>query len=338
MKCPKCGYLGFETSERCRNCGYDFSLSVQVEPTELPLHVSDHAGQPLADFDLGELDTGRVEEGSAGLDLDRVIGDDPDERDARPRPGLPSTTLKPGKPRPAVRADTDASSVAIAPGAPGAPRPVAPRVPVLPLFARDDEVAAPRPARPPLSVRRTTPEIPRGRAVSAAPARVDSPRLSLEPETGAPRDGEGPRAPAPPTALEAASAAARFGAMAIDLALLTAINAGVVYLTLAMTGLAAEDADVLPIMPLMGFFVILSGGYLVTFIAASGQTIGKMVTGIRVIGDDARRVDVAGAVLRAAGCGVSLLTVGLGYLPAFVTADRRALQDRIAGTRVVSAR
>jgi uncharacterized RDD family membrane protein YckC len=26
MKCPKCGYLGFDAGERCRNCGYDFSL------------------------------------------------------------------------------------------------------------------------------------------------------------------------------------------------------------------------------------------------------------------------------------------------------------------------
>jgi len=26
VKCPKCGYLGFDTGERCRNCGYDFSL------------------------------------------------------------------------------------------------------------------------------------------------------------------------------------------------------------------------------------------------------------------------------------------------------------------------
>ncbi len=26
MKCPKCGYLGFDSGERCRNCGYDFSL------------------------------------------------------------------------------------------------------------------------------------------------------------------------------------------------------------------------------------------------------------------------------------------------------------------------
>ena len=27
MKCPKCGYLGFEPVDRCRNCGYDFSLA-----------------------------------------------------------------------------------------------------------------------------------------------------------------------------------------------------------------------------------------------------------------------------------------------------------------------
>jgi uncharacterized RDD family membrane protein YckC len=27
VKCPKCDYLGFDTGDRCRNCGYDFSLS-----------------------------------------------------------------------------------------------------------------------------------------------------------------------------------------------------------------------------------------------------------------------------------------------------------------------
>ncbi|MBM3769812.1 MAG: RDD family protein [Acidimicrobiia bacterium] len=27
MKCPKCGYLGFEQAERCRNCGYEFALA-----------------------------------------------------------------------------------------------------------------------------------------------------------------------------------------------------------------------------------------------------------------------------------------------------------------------
>ena len=52
MKCPKCGYIGFEQAERCRNCGYDFSLATQAAPDELPLR-RDAAG-PLADFDLGD--------------------------------------------------------------------------------------------------------------------------------------------------------------------------------------------------------------------------------------------------------------------------------------------
>jgi uncharacterized RDD family membrane protein YckC len=37
MKCPKCGYLGFEPVERCRNCGYDFSLASSPHFPELPI-------------------------------------------------------------------------------------------------------------------------------------------------------------------------------------------------------------------------------------------------------------------------------------------------------------
>ncbi len=38
MKCPKCGYLGFEEVDRCRNCGYEFSLAQSVPLSELSLH------------------------------------------------------------------------------------------------------------------------------------------------------------------------------------------------------------------------------------------------------------------------------------------------------------
>ena len=31
MKCPKCGYVGFEESPRCRHCGYDFSFVAAAE-------------------------------------------------------------------------------------------------------------------------------------------------------------------------------------------------------------------------------------------------------------------------------------------------------------------
>ena len=39
MKCPKCGYLGFEPVDRCRNCGYDFSLSAPAAAHDLPLRA-----------------------------------------------------------------------------------------------------------------------------------------------------------------------------------------------------------------------------------------------------------------------------------------------------------
>ena len=71
MKCPKCGYLGFETSDRCRNCGYDFSLSQHAAPTpELPLQQATGAGTPLADLELTR-PTPRAAERTPDLDLDK---------------------------------------------------------------------------------------------------------------------------------------------------------------------------------------------------------------------------------------------------------------------------
>ncbi len=43
MKCSKCGYLGFEIGERCRNCGYEFSLAESYEPPDLPMRQPDGA-------------------------------------------------------------------------------------------------------------------------------------------------------------------------------------------------------------------------------------------------------------------------------------------------------
>jgi uncharacterized RDD family membrane protein YckC len=292
MKCPKCGYLGFETSDRCRNCSYDFSLAVAVEPPpELPLRPTDTPAA-LADF---------------------ALADD--------RAGAPASHR---------RGQHVASS----------PTPDT----ALPLFGRDEAddrpSITPPPARPPLAVRRTTPEIARGRS------RPTPPRLpSIDPATDNEADypSEKPARTAdtgrPPAAeVHPAGRGARLVATLVDGVLLGLTDAAVIYLTLALAGLGTDDARLLPLVPLAAFLLILNGGYLIAFVAASGQTIGKMVTGLRVIGDDGQRVDFGGAVLRAVGCVLSLLTAGLGYLPAFVTADGRALQDRIAGTRVVSAR
>jgi uncharacterized RDD family membrane protein YckC len=37
MKCSKCGYLGFEIGDRCRNCGYEFSLAQSYDAPELTI-------------------------------------------------------------------------------------------------------------------------------------------------------------------------------------------------------------------------------------------------------------------------------------------------------------
>jgi uncharacterized RDD family membrane protein YckC len=128
---------------------------------------------------------------------------------------------------------------------------------------------------------------------------------------------------------------ARVGATLIDGLLLATIDAAVLYFTLAIANVSLADVGRLPPIPLAAFLLFLNGGYLVAFTAAGGQTIGKMLTGVRVMGDDGCRVDVAGAVLRGAGCLLSILTLGIGYLPVVFTADARALHDRIAGTKVV---
>jgi uncharacterized RDD family membrane protein YckC len=52
MKCPKCDYLGFETGDRCKNCGYDFSLlgSPRSDPADLTLKPSVRDDVPVGDL------------------------------------------------------------------------------------------------------------------------------------------------------------------------------------------------------------------------------------------------------------------------------------------------
>ena len=56
MKCPKCQYITFDQGDRCRNCGYDFSLTVDEPELDLPIKTGDEALGPLADFDLSRTD------------------------------------------------------------------------------------------------------------------------------------------------------------------------------------------------------------------------------------------------------------------------------------------
>ena len=69
--------------------------------------------------------------------------------------------------------------------------------------------------------------------------------------------------------------------------------------------------------------------------AVGGQTIGKMVARVRVVGLDGEPPAFGTALLRYFGYFASLFfTLTLGYVMAGLRRDRRALHDLIAGTRV----
>jgi uncharacterized RDD family membrane protein YckC len=298
MKCPKCGYLGFETTDRCRNCQYDFSLAPFIAEPELALQSAESNVEGRGDFDLPSIQRPIGTLTPSKLDLDRLFGAEGDE------PRAPS--------EPPFEPSSEPSSEPLS------------ELPFDP----------PPAARPPLAVRRATSEVPRNRPRTTRPIKPES--LQLEPETPSPP----PRISTAETVallMETPPLGARVGAGAIDAVLLVALDLVILYLTLRVTGLSntIDDVRVLSPIPFVGFLALLAFGYVATFTVAGGQTIGKMLMSLRVIGDDGRPIDAAGGMLRAAGCMLVPLTLGLSYVPVLVTSDHRALHDRLAGTRVV---
>ena len=288
MKCPKCGYLGFESGDRCRNCGYEFSLSAGT---------SDPLDQPL---DLGP------DESRPPLDLDRVIG----ARDEQQVEDLPLFSPSPAE------VDERASV------------PRAQRSGVGSI--RDDVPLITGPLRPraPLGVRRATPEVPRARTQpTKTPAHED---MLFE-------SGQSVPAPSPGDAPVEALAAPfrRIVAALVDLALLCALDGLVLYFTLRLLGLGMAQLTELPLLPLVAFLLLLNGGYFTAFTAVGGQSIGKMAVGIKVISQEESTVPIGRATIRTLAYVVSALPLGAGFVPGVLGADRLALHDRLAHTRVV---
>jgi len=300
MKCTKCGYLGFEDVERCRNCGYDFSLSPATDVPELKLRRHTQRLGPLGDLPLGEEGASEAEPGD-GSDL--ILGDT--RVASGPTPEFPLFER---------------------PGRPGS--------------ARDESGYIPRPSapRPPLAVRRATPEIPRmrGQQPRGQSLELGFDRESADVRAAAPRE-HGETVGQSVRSGEDASLGRRLMAAAIDLLILAAIDVVVVYFTMQICGLTAADLDAIPKGPLLAFLLVQNGGYLVAF-TAGGQTLGKMAAGIKVVpADSAPGLDFGQALLRTALWVVLVVPAGLGFLTAMFSSDHRGLHDRFAGTRVVRA-
>lgn len=282
MKCPKCGYLGFETGDRCKNCGFDFSLADLGTSTP-----RDPAAARAARY--------RQDGRGPGAGVDRPLAGQPE--------GTPVD---------------------------------------LPLFGGDGRVPLPPPPRAPLAVRRSTPTPARIRQrpvvpqTDALPLDLDEPATAASgaaSDVGAAADAAAGTAagrpgedPAPP--------GRRATAAAIDMGLLLLVDLVVLHFTLAVCGLTLNDVHVVPAAPMIVFFAILNGGYVVLFTGTLGQTLGKMAASIEVVPDRPGVMDLPRGALRGAAMVLSILPAGLGWLAGLV-GDRRSLHDRLAGTRVV---
>ncbi len=317
MKCPKCSYLGFETGDRCKNCGYDFSLLAAPphEPPDPDLNLQMPDEMP-ADADKSWMD--RLHTG-----VEEIV-----EAHEMPETALaePPSTMTIDPP---LAARTD---------------------PAFPLFEPRDEdddeplVKFPAVPRAPLSVRKT-PEQPRLRPPIRS-TRPDGPPMSLEfaDERYATSAVEPELRHSVPSIVDvpttvsvesdASSLSRRVVAGLTDHLILFGIDLVVLYSTLRMAGLTMGDWRLLPPVPMIGFLVLLKLSYFGAFTAACGQTIGKMAAHIRVVADDAP-LDPARAIRRTMMSSVSLLALGAGFIPALFDSEHRALHDRLARTRVV---
>lgn len=65
-----------------------------------------------------------------------------------------------------------------------------------------------------------------------------------------------------------------------------------------------------------------------------GQTVGKLLVGVRVVALDGEALGFGAALLRSLAYLVSLLPLGAGFLMAGLRRDKRALHDLLAGSRV----
>ena len=227
-----------------------------------------------------------------------------------------------------------------------------------PLPSVADEEPIVPPTRPPLAVRRTTQEPPRAQARTVerrlgpldhdlledlkrvereetarqrehARMIVEDTRLRDEAPVGVEYLNEGD--PVEPSL--------RLAAAAIDVGVLGGIAAFVFWATLRLCNVTIDAVGWSALIPFITFIAVMDLSYLLMFTAAGGQTVGKMLMHIRVVGDDQaldEPVPMGRAAWRSLLMIVSVVTLGLGWLPAMFGRGL-TLHDRLAHTRVVRA-
>jgi len=126
-------------------------------------------------------------------------------------------------------------------------------------------------------------------------------------------------------------------AAGIDFVILFVVYSSLKLIGVRLSGVDLETSESLK--PLVSFFtLVFAAGYTSVLHCLTGQTIGKMLVGVRVVAGEEGPPPFGAALLRFAGYFASVATATLGFVMAGLRRDKRALHDLIAGTRVERTR
>ena len=149
--------------------------------------------------------------------------------------------------------------------------------------------------------------------------------------------------PAPPVEMTVgrqghyAGGISRLAAFGADIGALWGLfSAGVALLSLASELVTGRSVTVTHHQILTVILLVIWGFFYFAYpLAVGGKTLGMALFGLQVVTSEGRPISGRQAVLRTIGLGLTLLTLGIGFLGIVYQRDRRALNDYIAGTAVV---
>jgi uncharacterized RDD family membrane protein YckC len=121
-------------------------------------------------------------------------------------------------------------------------------------------------------------------------------------------------------------------ALLIDLVVFVLVERSFEAMATAMLGASVDGES--PSGAAALFTLLFTAVYATVLHAVSGQTIGKMLVGVQVLGVDGAGLTVGAAFLRYLASFISLIPLGFGFLVAALRRDKRGLHDLIAGSRV----
>jgi uncharacterized RDD family membrane protein YckC len=106
--------------------------------------------------------------------------------------------------------------------------------------------------------------------------------------------------------------------------------AGVNLLTTSFWGVEVRHA-----LPATIALAVFAFGYAFGFLAVAGRTPGQGIVGLRVIRADGGAIHPGQALRWVVGFPISVIPLGLGFVPVVFQREHRALHDLIAGTVIV---